>query len=69
MKWLFMKEAGCGWRWELLDDAEQMIFYEDGFQSAAAAVAHARQHGYVGPVHDRAHWTVPCDGSQRQQTR
>jgi hypothetical protein len=33
MKWLFMQEAGCGWRWELLDDAEQMIFYEDAFRA------------------------------------
>ena len=66
VKWLFMQEPG-GWRWELLDDADHMLVYEDGFQTAAAAVADAKRHGYVGPLHDRPYWTAPWDGSERQR--
>jgi hypothetical protein len=67
VKWVFMQEPD-GWRWELLDDADYMLCYEDRFQTAAAAVADARRHGYVGPLHDRPHWTTLSDGSERQRT-
>ena len=54
MKWLFLHEVGRGWRWELRDDSDEAIAYEDGFKTAADAARHAAQHGYAPADRDWA---------------
>ena len=52
VKWLFWEDPGSGWRWELWDDAGQMIAYEDGFKTAADATKSSREHGYPAAARD-----------------